>query len=194
MQFMNRYLFISTLAVLLSCSLEQEQQITEPTLESVDSFVPDTIVPISVEQSKIANPNYDPATDPENREMYKLFEPFVSAEFLNIEQVTGNEDSIECFVNYLGTIRDLDLNTEYHVVSQFCTIQAAVTKHGNSKVAFLNRELEYARVYYLESRNQLPISTENNALIFNFSGIKKGLQIKGGLPDMLCIPDSGCYE
>ncbi|MBI3134216.1 MAG: hypothetical protein HYZ14_06010 [Bacteroidetes bacterium] len=192
---MKLTLTIFTACCLFSCSNGPEKQTTTVlTEEKPDSTHSKITIPISIEESEIANMDYDPATDPENKKLYKIFEPYISTEFLHVENVTGNPDSVECFMNYLGTIYDLENNTEFHVVSQFCTIQAADAKHGNSKVAFLNRELEYARVYHLEAPEELPISIEQNSLIFDFAGTKKGIQFNGGLPAMLCIPDSGCYE
>ncbi|MBK8925040.1 MAG: hypothetical protein IPM74_03815 [Crocinitomicaceae bacterium] len=195
MQFKGTFIIIYALMGLLSCAPRKNRKINiEQTSEKIDTTVSDTTISISIEEPVFSNPDYDPSKDPENIEMYNIFRPYVKEELLNVEQVSGTEDNIQCFVNYIGFISDIELQTEFHVVTEFCKIKTADSYRGNSKVAFVNEKLKYARVYYLKDPKELPISIEKNSLLFNFKGTKKGLQFKGGLPDMLCIPDGGCYE
>ena len=192
---LNRTITIISACIgLLSCAPKDgTHSNVEQTSDNIDISTSDTAISISIITGAISNPDIDPSKDPENKAMYNHFAPYVKAELLNDEQVDGAEDDIQCFVHYLGVIRDLALHTEFHVVAEFCKIKTADSFRGNSKVAFVNEELKYAQVYYLNLPEELPFGIENNALLFNHKGNKKGLQFEGGLPDMLCIPGYGCY-
>jgi hypothetical protein len=194
MQFIRTLATISALIGLMSCAPHDSRYPTvEQTAEKIDIPTSDTVISVSIITSAISKPGYDPSKDTENKEMYNHFAPYVNKELLNVEQENGTEDDIQCFVHYLGVISDLALHTEFHVVAEFCRIKTATSHRGNSKVAFVNEELKYAQVYYLDMPEELPFAIEKNALLFNIKGSKKGLQFEGGLPDMLCIPGYGCY-
>ena len=128
------------------------------------------------------------------RKSFSFYTSFLKDELLNVEQMVNSKDNQEDVVKYLGILIDLNEIYQYHLITNFTTLQLADGRKGKSQLVFINDELSEIKIYEFNARNELPIKIENNTLIFNTAGIKKGIQLKGGLPIMLCVPDGGCYE
>ncbi len=110
------------------------------------------------------------------------------------KQVSGNSNDIQYFTTYLGEIKPEKEKTVYHAISQFYNVQAAISKHGHSKVIFLDDQKRIAEIYELDMPNQLPISIESNQLVFELNGMTSKLKIEK-MPEMLCLPLYGeCFE
>jgi hypothetical protein len=120
------------------------------------------------------------------------FKPFITKKNIGKEIVTSKSKDAEYFTRYLGTI-DLGEN-KYHVISQFYTIQAAIVKHGHSRIIFLDSNLKIKKIYNLSMPNELPIAITANELIFNIDNKKYNLNLGKGISSMICIPNNeGCY-
>jgi hypothetical protein len=184
----------ATFIGIFSCSPSEQEQRENELMNNADTLLLDKIEPMSTIVLPPTKSDYDPSLNSINREMFDLYEPFVRPEYLNIQQIHGSADGIQDVVIYLGIIKDLDFPDEFHIVSKYTSITTADSKKGNSQVAFVNIKRKYARVYFLNEQKELPIAIEDNVLIFGYGGIKRGIQISGGLPEMLCVPGSGCYE
>ena len=129
----------------------------------------------------------------QNKANNKEFISFVKNDSIGKEQITGNEKHIQFFTKYLGKL-ELPNKNNYYVITQFYTVQAALVKHGHSRIIFLDNDKKTIKIYVLDMRNQLPLSIVRNALIFKFDNKKYKLRIKAELPSMLCLPNNiGCY-
>lgn len=122
------------------------------------------------------------------------FKKYVNVELIGQKQTDTDPDSTIFETTYLG---QLDMQTEgfdsklvtYHVIAQFYTVQAAIVRHGHSRIIFADNKGETVRVYILDMPEELPTSITNNALTF-----QKQTKRYLSLPDLFCVPDGGCYE
>lgn len=110
----------------------------------------------------------------------------------NKEVVSGKASETRYFTSYLGTLETG--GKKYHVLTQFYTVQAAIEKHGHSRLIFLDQDKKTIRMYVADERTQLPLSIQKGALIFQTAKGKMPLYLRGFLPGMICIPNAeGCY-
>ena len=117
------------------------------------------------------------------------FDHYIEQELIGEEQIEKS-DNRQNYTTYLGVVKDSDGKDIFHVLSQFYTIQAAISKHGHSRIAFIDMDLRTQRIYEVSMPNELPTSVINQDLVFEKGRIK----IEKSLPAYLCIPQKGCYE
>lgn len=121
------------------------------------------------------------------------FNDIVKPELIGKVQMYGDSKEVENFIEYLGVIK-VGIK-KYHVISKYSTIQFVISKRGRSSVLFLDDRKNEVKSYDLEMPNNLPVSIQDNMLIFNVSGQKKSIIIESELPITLCLPENlGCYE
>lgn len=121
------------------------------------------------------------------------FSKYVKKEKINKEIIQTNQAS-ERYTTYLGEIKDTNGETLYDVISQFYTIQAAITRHGHSCIIFLNENKETVKLYDVAMPEDLPVQLQNNELFFKHAGQLNSISLMEPLPKLLCIPEVGCSE
>lgn len=110
----------------------------------------------------------------------------------NKEVVSGKASETQYFTRYLGTLETG--GKKYHVLTQFYTVQAAIEKHGHSRLIFLDLNKKTVRIYAADNRKQLPQYIQKTGMIFQTAKGKMPLYLRGYLPGMICIPNAeGCY-
>lgn len=98
------------------------------------------------------------------------------------------KDSAVYETTYLGMINVG--NEHLHVLSQFYVVQAAITRHGHSRILFLYNDGKLKKEYILDMPEELPTSIKNNRLKLRD---KLFDPFKDELPEIICIPNGGCY-
>jgi hypothetical protein len=192
---MKKIGIFSAFVFLISCRIGVEKTSTNVDLVTPNNQISsDQSMPISVQITTDTDSTKTLALNSQNQETFTFYTSFLKDELLNVEQMVNSKDNQEDVVKYLGILIDLNEIYQYHLITNFTTIQLADGRKGKSRLVFINDELSEIKIYEFNARNELPIKIENNTLIFNTAGIKKGIQLKGGLPIMLCVPDGGCYE
>jgi hypothetical protein len=192
---MKKIGIFSAFVFLISCRIGVEKTSTNVDLVTPNNQISsDQSMPITVQITTDTDSTKTLALNSQNQETFTFYTSFLKDELLNVEQMVNSKDNQEDVVKYLGILIDLNEIYQYHLITNFTTIQLADGRKGKSRLVFINDELSEIKIYEFNARNELPIKIENNTLIFNTAGIKKGIQLKGGLPIMLCVPDGGCYE
>jgi hypothetical protein len=194
---MKHSLIIVFLTFICSCSDNSPETVSQTPLITRDSTSAPTMKSLNIDTMELSGEMKGLFLDSLNDRdqfMYMEFSQFLNKELIGKKQKTGNMDSSQCDIIYLGDIYDLQDNSIYSVISQFCRIQMANSIRGNSKMIFLNQKEERIRIYYLNMPDELPIAIEENAIIFKSETEEKGVKISGGLPPLFCIPDKGCFE
>lgn len=192
---MKKIGIFSAFVSLISCRIGVEKTSTNVDLVTPNNQISsDQSMPISVISTTETDSTKTLALNSQNQETFSFYTSFLKDELLNVEQMVNSKDNQEDVVKYLGILNDLNEIYQYHLITNFTTLQLADGRKGKSRLVFINDELSEIKIYEFSARNELPIKIENNTLIFNTAGIKKGIQLKGGLPIMLCVPDGGCYE
>lgn len=87
---------------------------------------------------------------------------------LNKVQVHGDESKVKICDRYIGRIKT-QTNT-FHAVSRYKTIQAALSKHGQSRLILINKEKSIIKRFETDQVHALPIKIENGLLIFHHNG------------------------
>ena len=192
---MKKIGIFSAFVFLISCRIGVEKTSTNVDLVTPNNQISsDQSMPITVLSTTETDSTETLALNSQNQETFSFYTSFLKDELLNVEQMVNSKDNQEDVVKYLGILNDLNEIYQYHLITNFTTLQLADGRKGKSLLVFINDELSEIKIYEFSARNELPIKIENNTLIFNTTGIKKGIQLKGGLPIMLCVPDGGCYE
>ena len=111
---------------------------------------------------------------------------------IGVDLFSCNPNETEYKTNYLGQINIPAYPTNSHIVTQFTQVQAAQVKHGHSLLYFLDDSYNIKKVYHLGLPYQLPISIIDDQLIFKIGGVNEPLELKNGLPVILCIPNDEC--
>ena len=122
------------------------------------------------------------------------FKKYVDVQMIGKKQIETNQDSTIFETTYLGKLELKEHETEsktiiYNVISQYYSVQAAIERHGHSQIIFLDEQGKTLRIYILDIPEELPTAIKRN-------GLKFGKTTKQfiSLPDILCIPNGGCYE
>lgn len=192
---MKKIGIFSAFVFLISCRIGMEKTSTNIDLVTPNNQISsDQSMPITVISTTETDSTKTLALNSQNQETFSFYTSFLKDELLNVEHIVNSKDNQEDVVKYLGILIDLNEIYQYHLITNFTTLQLAGGRKGKSRLVFINDELSEIKIYEFSARNELPIKIENNTLIFNTAGIKKGIQLKGGLPIMLCVPDGGCYE
>lgn len=127
----------------------------------------------------------------DHSELQKDFKVFVDSSRIGEEQISGHPDTVQTFIRYLGRVT---LESKYHVLTEFRTVQAAISKHGHSRIVFLDEDKITVRIYSVDMPEQLPVELQSNELVFQFNGMFHRLGLSGDLPPLLCLPnEQGCY-
>ena len=104
---------------------------------------------------------------------------------------------IESERTFLGFIRDDDKKVLYYVIKEFYTVQAAVVRHGHSRILFFGKNKRLASVYIVEGWDLLPYKLSGNCLFFRYKKDDKAMVqiVKVGkiLPVPLCVKPNDCY-
>jgi hypothetical protein len=192
---MNKIGIFSAFVFLISCRIGVENTSTNVDPVTTNKQIgSDQSMPITVLSTAETDSAETIALNSQNQETFTFYTSFLKDELLNVELTVNSKDNQEDVVKYLGTLNDLNALNQYHLITNFTTLQLADGRKGKSLLVFITNELSKIKIYEFSARNELPIKIENNTLIFNTAGINKGIQLKGGLPIMLCVPDGGCYE
>ena len=72
---------------------------------------------------------------------------------------------IEYFTNYVGEINFED-SFKYYVIKQFYQVQAAISKHGHSRLIVFNNKNDSVRIIYFDTPDQMPVFIDFNYWIF----------------------------
>lgn len=116
------------------------------------------------------------------------FKKFVDPRKVGKKWVDVTEDSTIYETTYLGKIK---VGSEYfHVLSQFYSVQAAIERHGHSRILFLENDGKLKKEYVLDLPEELPTGIKNNRLRL---GKELFDEMKDELPELICIPNGGCY-
>ena len=122
------------------------------------------------------------------------FSEFVRTDLIGKVQLTGVTETGECFTTYLGTIRLGKKRTLYHVLSQYYEVQAAIVKHGHSRIIALDKNKRTVDIYFIDSQEDLPIGIRNNQLKFLIDKQVHFVSLGDSLPYVFCLPENrGCY-
>lgn len=122
------------------------------------------------------------------------FKKYIKTELIGKKQVFIDRDSTIFETTYLGILNMKEGNIQsnainYHVFAQFYSVQAAISRHGHSRIVFVDASGKTIRIYTLGMPNELPTAISDNALVF-----ETGVVRNSSLPELFCIPESGCYE
>lgn len=118
---------------------------------------------------------------------------FINPEKIGVKQTEIDADSTIIERTYLGQLKLSEASNNktinYHVISEFRLIQAAITKRGKSCVLFIDENGKGVRQYNLDLPSELPTAINDNHLIFQDRKVKLIC-----LPELLCIPNGACYD
>jgi hypothetical protein len=122
----------------------------------------------------------------------------VKADNVERKRVISTGDGSEEVI-YLGEIKAENGETIYHVLTVFRLVQAAIVKHGQSEIIFLDKDLKFRKHYELGLPDELPFKLNDNSLCFNYADntYKERkifrTRIEKELPKLLCVSPDTCY-
>jgi hypothetical protein len=100
-------------------------------------------------------------------------------------------EGIESERTFLGYIKDGNRTVVYYVVKEFYTVQAAIVRHGHSRIFFFTKDKKIAAVYYLDDSKELPFKLSQNELYFkcnrNGKEMNQVVKIQKKLPVSFCL-------
>jgi hypothetical protein len=108
-------------------------------------------------------------------------------------------DTIESDRAFLGLIKDSLGKIVFYVAKEFNTVQAAVVKHGHSRIIFFDNQKKMIACYYLSLPEDLPYNLANNSLYFKYRSdathvkLIQIVKIEDKLPGSICVSPSDCY-
>jgi len=127
----------------------------------------------------------------------------LTTEYHNYAQIIdsteiGVEDTIHAnhsihYRTYLGVLRDLITDEPYYVIRDFWTLELANGLKGHSELVFIRDSNDFVVKYGLEMPEELPLSIEDNTLIFKRDSTEFGWQLASGLSFIFCTPWNHCY-
>lgn len=117
------------------------------------------------------------------------FNKYIVENKIGLKQTETDQDSNIFETIYLGHLKVGSENL--YVLSQFYSIQAAIVRHGNSRIIFLDQNGDTKRIYILSMPDELPTEIKNNKLKL---GELYFDEFENGLPKLICVPQGGCYE
>jgi hypothetical protein len=126
---------------------------------------------------------------------YPDYSKFVSPNVRNKPQYITGKD-FEDSIFYLGSIMTND-KQKFHIITSFLRVQAAIVKHGHSRIYFLDSSKKTARAY--TELDNLPFKLKNNKLYFKYWPGESGkpkihtVNLDEGPPEVLCIGPEGCF-
>lgn len=120
------------------------------------------------------------------------FKNLIEHNKVGISLLSGNQNETEYKSKYLGKFNIPAYASNFHVVTQLTQVQAAQVKHGHSLLYFLDTNYNVKKVYHIGLPYQLPIALIDDQLIFKIKGVNESLDLKNGLPVILCIPNDEC--
>ena len=120
-----------------------------------------------------------------------LIHPIKNRTILRADDGTHSERA------FLGLIKDSAGNVVFYVAKEFYTVQAALVKHGHSRILFFNRDKKLTAAYYLDDPGELPYKLIRNSLYFKRTRDKEKLvqvvKVQTKLPVPLCVMPDDCY-
>lgn len=121
------------------------------------------------------------------------FKKYINDQFLGIEQFDIDQDSTSHHTTYLGQVEMKEgsfhsKSVTYKVLSQYGSFQAAIVRHGYSRLIFMDEKGKTVRIYNFSEPEGLPTSIKNNGLCFGEISIQYL-----SLPDLFCVPNGSCY-
>jgi hypothetical protein len=126
------------------------------------------------------------------------FEVLLSKQEIEKTKIEKHE-GFESWRTYLGNILDAKGNLKYYVIKEYFEIQAAIVKHGNTRLCFLDKDKKLVKQYLLSSPEELPFLLKNNTLYFRYreqtsskSTVYKQ-KISEKLPSLMCVEPNNCY-
>jgi hypothetical protein len=115
------------------------------------------------------------------------------------EQASRNE--ITSHREYLGSVKDTQGKSIFHVVNHSYKIPAAQIMHGHSEIRFYNCKWELVETYVLDEPGSLPLLLHRNTLYFQAKDAAgrmvrshQAISVKA-LPKCICVEPNGsdCY-
>ena len=98
---------------------------------------------------------------------------------------------------FLGLVKDSKGKVVFYVAKEVYTVQAAVVRHGHSRIIFFDRQKRLIASYWTDS--ELPYVLANNTMYFkyeNSNSNKRSIykeRIGPILPDHICVKKNECY-
>lgn len=122
------------------------------------------------------------------------FKKFLTLDFVGEKQIDIAQDSTVLETIYLGKLdmKEGDFHSKsvtYHVLTQFTTVQAAIGKHGHSRLIFTGEDGKVIKIYTVDLPEELPTGIKNNGLTFGETTMRYV-----SLPDLFCIPNGACFD
>ena len=121
------------------------------------------------------------------------FKKYINDQLIGIEQFDIDQDSTSHHTTYLGQVdmKEGSFHSQsvtYKVLSQYGSFQAAIVRHGYSRLIFMDEKGKTVRIYNFSEPEELPTSIKNNGLCFGEISIQYL-----SFPDLFCVPNGSCY-
>ena len=122
------------------------------------------------------------------------FKKYINDKLVGLKQIEIDQDSTIFETTYLGQLEMKEggfhsKSIAYNVLSQFYSVQAAIKRHGHSRLIFIDEDGKTVRIYTFNMPDELPTAIKHNGLTFGEIN-KRYLS----LPDLFCAPNGECYE
>lgn len=122
------------------------------------------------------------------------FKKFLIIDLVGKKQLEMGQDSTSFETIYLGKLdmKEGSFHSKsitYHVLTQFSSVQAAIEKHGHSRLIFTDEDGKTIKIYTFDLPEELPAGIKNNGLTFGKTTMRYF-----SLPDLFCIPSGACFE
>ena len=122
------------------------------------------------------------------------FKKYINDKLVGLKQIEIDQDSTIFETTYLGQLEMKEggfhsKSIAYNVLSQFYSVQAAIKRHGHSRLIFIDEDGKTVRIYTFNMPDELPTAIKHNGL--TFGKINKQYL---SLPDLFCVPNGECYE
>ena len=122
------------------------------------------------------------------------FKKFLTLDFVGEKQIDIAQDSTVLETIYLGKLnmKEGDFHSKsltYQVLTQCISVQAAIGKHGHSRLIFTDEDGKTVKIYTFDLPEELPTGIKNNGLTFGETTIRYL-----SLPDLFCVPNGACFD
>jgi hypothetical protein len=122
------------------------------------------------------------------------FKKYINDDLVGEKQIEIDQDSTIFETIYLGQLEMKEgsfhsKSVTYNVLSQYYSVQAAIERHGHSRLIFIDEDGKTVRIYTFNMSDELPTAINHNGLTFGKIN-KRYLS----LPDLFCIPNGECFE
>jgi len=145
-------------------------------------------------QDNVVKSNSKKSNSEDNKDYQSIYEKYINASKLNIEQIDGDSLKRQNFTTYLGKIADDKNQLNLFILKQFWTLQMAISRKGHSDLIFMDTLYKKSYIYTFDMPNDLPYLLRGNYLLSKFDSQIDSIYLDNSPPKILCIPNKNCAE